>query len=275
MTTFHVMVNLENYQAFQGVLPPDLISGKERVAVGSCDGEGAVLGAVSLTLIDYQYTIDWIYVNEQARRRGVGSALMSRVFSVITGTGEVFPVSVFFPASPQREELYWFFKSIPGMTVSYSHQRTQIMPEAIRSSKALHRKIKERKNWQNLFALPASLQKQVMSEMNRLGQYVVSDYDEWKALMIPELCRCAFTGDSVSGILLVSSFSKEFLRLSYLYSTNVATLAEGLLQAVKIMEHSFPEKGLVFEALTEESQKLTDKLFPEAEQTDIYEALWM
>ena len=275
MTTHRVMISQENYQGFQGVLPPDLVSGKERVAVGCCDEEGTVLGAVSVNLIGFQYTIDWIYVEEEIRRKGVGSDLMAGVFDVIMGTGEYFPLSAFFPASSEREDLYWFFKSVYGMTVSFSHKRYHIRPEEIRESKALHLKVKERPKWQDLFELPIPVQKQVLSQLHRQGQYEVSDFDEWKEGMIQELCRCAFLGDKLAGVILVTGFSEDMLLLSYLYSTNAVVLSEGLLQTVKILEQSFPEKGLVFDTLTEESQKLAGKLFPEAECEEIYEAVWM
>lgn len=58
-----------------------------RISIGVVDEEDKILGAISYIVVRYEYVIDWVYVEPQVRRRGLGTGLVDKVIETIMPTG--------------------------------------------------------------------------------------------------------------------------------------------------------------------------------------------
>ena len=89
-------MNEENRIDFEKVFPKEIELTDLRVAIGAADENGVVLGAASYVLSDYEYNLDWIFVEPAARLSGVGTKLIEKIFDIMMKTGYVFPLTARF-----------------------------------------------------------------------------------------------------------------------------------------------------------------------------------
>ncbi|MBP3784094.1 MAG: GNAT family N-acetyltransferase, partial [Butyrivibrio sp.] len=67
-----VLIDDLNRGTFDSVIPETISLTDTRVAVACVDDKDYILGAVSYQVVGFEYVIDWLYVEPQARRQGVG-----------------------------------------------------------------------------------------------------------------------------------------------------------------------------------------------------------
>ena len=274
MVENYVLITKENYAGFEGVLTSNLISGKQRVSLGSFDEDGNVLGAVSFTLLDYQYEVDWLYVEPKVRRSKIGTHLMDKVIATATETMETYPISVRYSCESIDEPLYEFFMFYDKMDVNYSHDRYIVTPKDIAESSYLHSKYGKKFDVRCFFDEKEGIRKNLLETLRISGGYVIEDYELWEEKCVKELCQCIYVDDKPCDLLFIQKNEENSLELSYMVSTNPTGLAYLMMSVAKIIGEKYPDCDLKFDAINAESDRLARKLFPKAKKVSVYEAEW-
>ena len=272
METSYVYINENNRIYFDRVFPKEIDLAPFRVAVGVIDEERRVLGAISYILLNYEYSLDWIFVEPSVRRQGLGTQLVHETFRAMMHTGDLFPLSAQFEYTDENDELHTFFLSIRHMITTYSHERYYVTKDDIRGSVGLRRTQNSDVVSEYFFDKPEAEQKKVLSMLAREQTYEVADYERWKSSCVPELCKCVYVKNNLVDLIFMQKTADGNLELSYLYGKYPKGLFELLSETVKELEDRYPDTRLTFDALSEDSVKLAEHLFPRAKKAHIYEA---
>ena len=275
MNINYVQITKENLADFSSVLPQNFETAVSRISIGAYNDEGYVLGAVSLELIMVEYVIDWIYVHPEVRRQGIGAWLIQQILKAVIGIGELFPVVARYEVTEDDMQMHSFFLSCQDMTTSYSHERYYVTAKDIRGSDTLHRPVSSDLTTSLFFELQEEQQKKIITMLFSEQNYDVGDYDRWKKLCVPELCRCVFVKNSLVDLIFIQRLSEDQLELSFLYGKYPRGLFELLSLTVKDMEMLLPDCDLSFDAMSKESDNLAKHLFPRAKSVHIYEAQFL
>ena len=275
MEISYVLLDEENRGDFDSVFPEEIKLGPNRVAIGAVNEDAQVVGCISYCLMDYQYDIDWIYVEEAVRRQGIGIGLIDEVLKVVTGTGDLFPVSAMFEFSEKNDVMHTFFLSCVNMDTEYSHERYYVTADDVRNSAALHRSKSTEFTTGLFFDRPIEEQKRILARLAVEETYAVIDYESWKSACVPELCRCVYVRKELVDLVFMQKLPDGNLELSYLYGKYPKGLFDLLSDTVKEMERLYPEARLSFDAVTNESRQLADHLFPKANKVHVYEASFL
>lgn len=267
-----VLIEEENRADFDSVFPDMIELVPERVAVAAVDEEDRVLASISYRVINFEYVIDWIFVEPDFRRQGIGSYLINQVLSAVMQSGSIMPVTARFEFKEDGEALHTFFLSCQAMNTSYSHERYYVTPDEIKSSDALHRPVKAQHKVVPFFDQSVNEQKAILNMLSRQQAYTVLNYEKWKQECIPELCQCVFVNNNLVDLIFMRKLHDGNLDLSYLYGKYPRGLIELLGSIVRKMEALFPEASLVFDAMSDESMQLAKHLFPKSRTTHIFEA---
>ena len=266
------LLDESNFEKFENVLPPAFENSDNRICLGAYEDSGSILGAVSYQLINYEYIIEWLYVDQEFRRNGVGMGLINEVIRTIISTGDIYPVSAKFEYSDSDSAMHTFFLSCKQMITEYSHDRYHVTSGDIKNSAALHKGVTQDVKTEYFFDRPVDEQKQILSKLSIEGIYSVHDYETFKKECVQELCRCVFVKNNLVDLIIMQKLPSGNLELSYLYGKYPQGLFKLLSLTVSDMERLFPDVTLFFEAVNEESKQLADRIFPKAEKVHIYEA---
>ena len=272
MKVSFVALNDENRIYFERVFPREIELESFRVAVGAIDEEGKVLGAVSYVLMNYEYSLDWLFVEPQVRLQGVGRELVDQVCRIIMNTGDLFPLTAQFEFSNEDDELHTFFLSIRHFITSYSHERYYVTKDDIKQSQGLRKVVKTGVTTELFFDRPVEEQKKLLNMLMREQSYEVADYDRWKKSCVPELCKCIFAKNTLVDLIFVQRTADGNLELSYLYGKYPKGLMELISETLSNLEVYFSDYRLTFDALSDEGIRLAEKLFPKAKKAHVYEA---
>ncbi len=269
----YVLLDETNRKDFSSVFPAVIPEEGNRISLGAYREDGAVLGAVSYALNNYQFDIDWLYVDPEVRRQGVGTGLLHEIEEIMSGTGERYPLSARFTVSEDNTDLHRFFLFWQGAEVSYSHERYFVTAQDLKAAKPLHRKAKEQFQTGYFFDEPRDWQQRTLALLARSQGFSVADYETWKKECAPELCRCLKIRNNLVGLIFVQKDRKD-LELSWLYSNYPPGLHSLLTDTVADANRFHPKAALTFDAINEKSDQLARHLFPDARHTHIYEAWW-
>ncbi len=274
MDKYFVLLNKENIEEFKSVIPSDFPSENNRITIGCVSGEGAVLGAISMELLNYQYDIDWLYVEKSARLDKVATALLHEVFRAVNESLERYPVTARIIYDEEDSSVYDFFLSIEEMEVSFSHNMYIADPDDIATSDVLNDTIKKKIDLYDFFEVPINDQKKFLNMLKSTGQFQIPDYDLWKANCLPELCKCVLLKNKIAGAIFIQKRGEEDLCLSFLYSKNPTALLQMLTTTARDIQNNYPGACLYFETMDRDADSLAKKIFPEAEIVSVYEAWW-
>ena len=268
-----VLIEEDNRSDFAGVFPDAIELTDSRVAVAAVDDDDEViLGAISYKVVGYEYLIDWLYVEPQMRRRGIGTYMINQVLRAVVQSGEILPVTAQFEFREDDDLLHTFFLSCQIMTTTYSHERYYVSPEEIKASDALHRSVKAEHKIVQFFDQSENEQRIILNFLSKQQTYTVLDYEKWKEECVPELCQCVFVNNNLVDLIFMRKLSNGNLELAYLYGKYPRGLIELLGSTVSKMEALFPGASLTFDAMSDESLQLAKRLFPKAKTAHIYEA---
>lgn len=267
-----VLIENDNKKEFDSVFPATLDIIDSRVAVACVNDEDYILGAISYQVVGSEYVIDWLYVEPDARRQGVGTYLIDQVLRAVANSGEILPVTAQFEFREDDDELHTFFLSCQIMNTSYSHDRYYVSPDEVKASDALHRSIKAKHSIELFFDKPIDEQLKILHMLSIHETYDVTNYEAWKQECVPELCQCIYVNNNLVDLVFMRKLSNGNLELSYLYAKYPRGLLELLASTVAKMEALFPSASLTFDAFSDEYKMLADHLFPKARKTQVYEA---
>ena len=268
-----VLIEEDNRSDFDNVFPDAIELTDARVAVAAVDDEEEViLGAVSYKVVGYEYVIDWLFVEPQVRRQGVGTYLINEVLRAVAQSGELLPVTASFEIGEEDDGLRAFFVSCELLTTSYSHERYYVSPEEMKGSDALHKSAKTEHKIVNFFDQSEREQKIILSLLSKQQLYTVHNYEEWRKECAPELCQCSYVNDNPAELIFMKKLSNGNLELAYLYGKEPKGLIELLGSTLSKMEALFPGASLTFDAVNDESMQLAKHLFPKAKTAKVYVA---
>ncbi len=270
----YLLIDPGHQKDFSGVLPECLVTCGNTCAIGVYDDEGYILGAIAYRCEHFHYYVEWIFVDPAVRRQGIGSSLLRRLFTIIGGTGERYPVTCQVPFSPEEPELYDFLLSQQCADLAFSHDRYYVKSEDIRTSGELNMKCNYSLEQKLFFDLSEAEQKRILRQMEELKLFFVLDMEDWSSGYVPSLCRVILMNKSLMSLILVKELDSGVLELALLYSNYRRGLEELLLTDVGEVEAHFPDRELVFDAMTGEARRLAKHLFPNAKVSHIYEGEW-
>ncbi|MBP3274162.1 MAG: GNAT family N-acetyltransferase, partial [Butyrivibrio sp.] len=183
----YLQVNKNNLDLFMPVLPDGLVLADNRVTIGAFDEDEGCLGAVSFSLVGFEYVIDWIYVDEQFRLRGIGRSLINTVIDIVMKTGDRYPITARFEYDDENS-LYIFFLSLPDILTDFSHKRYYITSNDIRNITSLRKPSGQSTSTEPFFARSVNEQKRILAKLEYEETYTVADYDKWKETCEQDLC---------------------------------------------------------------------------------------
>lgn len=272
--THHILLKGNTRKPFESVFPLVFKDADNRISIGAYREDGAVLGALSLVLSDNQYTIDWLYVIPETRRQHIATGLIKEFQDFIVHTGERYPVSARFPVTGEDTSLHRFFLSLSGVDVAYSHERFYVTPDKIRKAAPIHLNTADSAQTMKFFENKEDWQRKTLRSLERTYGYTVTDYAAWKEDCVPELCLCLSVQNNLICGIFVQRAAEHMLELSWLYGKYPPGLFQLLAKAAQEAECLYPEDALTFEVINEKSEKLAQRLFPNARSVAIYEAGW-
>ena len=272
MNINYTLITEENRDSFDRVFPLSIDFSDVRVAVGAVDDDGLILGAISYIVVNFQYNIDWLYVEEEARRQGVGSALVEQVLKSIMQSGELLPVVARYEYSEENEGLHSFFLASDYMETAYSHERYELSPKDIQNADILYGESAFQFDIKSFFDIPEKEQQNILLKLKMDQSYSIIDMDAWKKECVPELSKCIYGKDGLAGFTIAGRISDETLELSYLYGKNPLSLMALLSECASEKEKLFPEYSVIFDTLSPKAEQLAKRLFPKVKAAHIYEA---
>lgn len=265
-----VLITEKNIKMFEGLLAESITPKADRLIFGAYDEEGYVLGTIACTYLEYEYSIDWLYVIPAARRCKVATALLECLLRAIDELGKA-PVSARFEARDDNG-LYEFFITRDGADVDYLCDRYYVSPKALWKSKTFLGALKRVKEDTSIcfFDAPAKTRHLLLEELS--DGYEIENLKEWKESAVKNLCRLTLAEGKPTGCIFVTTRNDGNLWLSYLYSTNSKDMMTLVNSAVKRMKAQCPDSTIVFDAVNDMSAKLAEDFFPNAVRVNIYEA---
>ena len=268
----YIQISEDNRDAFADVLPEKLKLKGKRVAVGAVDDEGTVLGAMSYILMEYEYIVDWIYVEPEMRRNHIGTGFIDLIIKMMRETGDAFPLTIRYEFADDDRLLHHFFISLSYMDSDYSHERYYITADEIKNASLPKRNADHEMKITNFFDETYDEQLKLLATIAAGGEYFVDEYSEWKEQCVSELCRVLYVGEEAVDLIFVQRLSDGNLELSYLYGKDPVGLLELISMSITDMIKLYPNASLVFDAINEESLKIAEYLFPDSKSVHIYEA---
>lgn len=256
---------------FEEVFPETLRGGKNRISIGAVRDDGAILGAFSAALKDYEIVLDWLFVHPAARRQGVATALMDQLRLFITDTGELYPTVASFPVTENNTSLHRFFLSLPGTEVSFSHDRYFVSPKRLQAVAKRIPTVSEVSEVKLFFDQPEEVQKKALEAEEESLELFVEDWEAFRESCEPELSRCLFRNGKLSNLLLIRKAGTD-LEIVWLYSSDQDGLYAVFRSCAGYVKEHYPEAGLTFDAMNRSVAQLGSFLFPHAEKEHIYQA---
>lgn len=265
-----ILITKDNYADFISVLPEKL-PGPYRTTIGAYDEDGYICGAISMQRNAEEYNLDWIYVVPSKRRQRIGSQLLERLNDMVKHI-DGYVIRAEFEAG-DSDSLYQFFLSDAleelYIDLDYLHDRYYIQPAELLALTE-NKLPKVRAKSLPFFELSQREQRVVLDQIS--DQYEIDDYTAWQAACEKELCHVIYTGEELAALIFITRRTDGNLELSYLYGPDPGKLAALLGYVCSEVLRLYPEAGMIFDAVNENSTALAGKLFPEAYTIPIYEA---
>ena len=273
MRVKYVLLTEDNIADFESVFPPDLKEDENRIAIGAFRSDGGAVGAVSCVQTSQEYALDWIFVEPEVRRGGIGTGLMNELREAVRLTGEVLPTGGSFPVNGDDVSLHRFFLNLADAEVSYSHRRYTVSPEDLQNAVLLH-KVSQNKKAEEFFAASEVMQRRILYALESCFGYEVTNPEKWNRDAVKELCLFTAREEDVTGCILVQKNGDRELELGFLYGASPDVTMGLLSLALQKKEALFPEASVSFETINEESEQLAERLFPDSAYAGVYELEW-
>ncbi len=271
----HILITEKNYEAFMKVLPLYGLQLKNRHAIGAYSDEGVVAGAISFTLADDRYFLDWLYVIPEYRNRGIATGLIHEIFSFIKTTGYIYPIEAEFEVADSNAPIYGMFISNEEFDVRYSHKRFYIEPKELSTSKALSKEYNIVYDEEFFFKLDKERQEKVLSQVNKENLLYIADYDEWKMTRAGSLCRVLSHDGKVVGCVFFNKRTDKYLELTYIFGKSSIVTMYMIITSAKLIMQEYPGYGIVYDTVGKGTESLSKKVFPDGKFINIYTAEWL
>ena len=174
-----ILITKNNKQLFASLLPGDVYSQGRHLVFGAYDDEGYVLGAIVGSYLEYECSIDWLYVHSEARRCGVAAGLLECLIAAVNASW-MCPVTARFEAASDNQ-LYEFFIAQEQMEMEYLFDRWYISPKALILSPILSKAEETARQFTalNFFECSGQRQRMILSLLSDLPNgYEVDDFKD-------------------------------------------------------------------------------------------------
>ena len=273
----YIVADLTNIKAFRSVLP-EYLADNIGTSLAAYEDDRSICGAVSFSYDGDGYLIDWIYVVPEKRLQGVGRGLVMEVKKLVSEVG-ICPVRIRFDAS-NNSGIYEFLLSLDGddvyVDMSYSHNRYKVTAGGFTGSDAINGLNVIKDASAKVYTITSFWDmddKEINHALTLAMDHIrIMDFDDFKKTCEKELCISAKKGDRLLAFSLVQRLPSGELNLSYLYSADQKALPLILNELAFYMMEYDKKQVIYFDAITEESELLARKIFPDATVESIYEA---
>lgn len=244
----------DSLEAFLDILPKDYQEKKNTIAIGCCDEEGYVKGVVVYRENFKECAIIWLYVYEEYRRQGIGSALineilknhadcygMKRIYTqiVVSYLNEESNLSVYFDYMISSIES--FFDSDIRFDKYQISKVYDISYEEIKTSAVCMRiasKMTKDLRGELFFELSESEKKDILRKLEKHG-YEVKDYEEWQQNCLKKLCLCRRDKGKMLALIICAIGENNNVEVQLVYSKNQQSLRELIVYAASVIKEEF------------------------------------
>ncbi len=270
----HILIDNDNHKDFNAVLPLSVLPDADRITIGAYTDEGDVAGAISFFLADCRYTIDWFYVTPPMRRQKVATGLLDEVFTFISKTGLIYPVSAEYEVTEDDDSLFSFFYERREMDTEFAFLRYYVRPVDLASSEELKRGVEVDLEDKEFFSLPRNDQNRYLDRMISDHIFLIEDKKAFEGVCIPKLSRVILKDGKLMAAIFIAGRNDGNMELSYLYSANPIATKLIISRVAADITAYYPRAKLIFDVVGENAAHMARKLFPKAKTVKIYESNW-
>ena len=267
-----VLIDEERKKDFSGVLPVDAEFGRQCIMLGAVDDEGRAVGSLIVSEDAEQYSVEWLFVDVNARRQKAATMLL-QAFESLIGTIGIKPVRCYFEADAEGI-LFSFFDSFdsPGFscTTTFSHNRYRIPARLFYESERLKKIRRNKLETKGFFDLPKKEQNRLLAMVS--DSYYISDMKGWEADCEKQLCLTVCSKDEPQAFLIVQKQGGKVLELSFIYSATPNALYELLQTAAMVASEVCSDSVIVLDAVFPKAEILAKGFFENTGVSHIYEA---
>ena len=228
-----------------------------------------------ITHEEASWSISFLYVREDLRRKGIGTMMLQEVLTPIAESGMFIPVEMTFMGEAAENGLLAFMEAQPNFTVDTENVFYRI-PAKLRRKSEEWKKLKGKESSaEEFYSLPAKMRNAFMNHLAEEGYEDFIDPDE--KIYDKHLCFAKVQDDAIIGAIFVRVHSEEELELSFLYTDgkHPKVVAEILGAAIEAADELYPAAEVWFSAITPESAGMADGMFGDMiEPENVYTAFW-
>lgn len=265
----NIQITMATMPAFEALVP-ETIHKEATISLGILE-EGIPSGVICLYYNDFHYTLTWIFVDEDKRRRGLGSALLEGATRMLREIEEVYPLNVTF--TTEDEELLGFFQAYEHFFVRRTASIYSIPADKRRGSSF----------YQKMLNLPrcecrsfydyekkecdAFLEK-VNNKSVKLADYLRRDMESFH----PGLSLAYGRNDIRAAFF--SKVSGNRIDMNVLFAEDLIALSMLLAAGVKRIEKDFPNYEVRVVCFKEQTEIFVRRFFEVKDMEFLLEADW-
>ncbi len=220
------------------------------------------------------WSIPFLYVREEDRRKGIGTMLLQNIMEPIADSDVFIPVEMYF-SGPNADGMSGFMGSQPNFSLEEDKSLYRIPAKLRRKNPEWKKLKKDSENVTEFFKIKPAQRNRFFAAVNEAGygRFVTTDESEYEN----HLTFGYLDGDKVTGALFTKKHSDEELELSFFYTDGKHPRAarELIGAAMEAADELYPDAEIWFCAVTPEASGIADGLFgEEIEPESIFIARW-
>ena len=246
---------MENYRIV--MLPPEEL-GEERIRLAVEAGDRLV-GRADVETTDSAWFITAIYVDEESRRKGYGTALVQHIVNTFDRGGVFMPIEAMYAEDDEVADA--FFKAQGNFSVAEQDCVVSVTPEQ-RAASPAYKRLSEKKRSKavSYFDLDKTTRTEFLKHLEDKGLRELADEPESE--FFKELCFATLENGKVSTAIFFKEHEDDELELSFLYAGKDAkTIMDVLSAAAHGIESDRPKSLLWYDEINEDVEKLSEGLF--------------
>ena len=237
--------------------------------------EDIPVGKIELEALDTIWYIEDIYVIEEKRRQGIGTAMVQHIVNTIDEDGMFIPIEAVYGGDGDYEDVDLFFKSQGNFTVTEGDALIRITPQ-MRSESAVFTKLAARKKQkaENFFNLEKKIRNEFLNHLANSGYDAFLEDSEEE--LAKDLCFASLKDELIEAAVFVREINDKEYEISFLYVRDDSlNLMDTISAAAKVFDEAHSDADLVFVGTNEDALKLAEGMFgTNMEKYSIKTARW-
>ena len=226
-------------------------------------------------ILEDETIIPWIYVDEDFRRRQVGTQmfmyLQNELEDKLLFTG--FSCEIVIDYDGGGLDLIGFFESIDAVDIAPKYCIYEVTPDIYKKTIAEH----------SIFNNPQKIMPSLLSDLPNYQiisfrnnpkvkeRYHVDQISKWGESIDNDLSICIVENDEVTSAIVISDMGEDKMSVELLYANGTKSLVELLIAFGKALLNKNNGKSLIFRPVNEKIMELAEGLFPEI---NVYGEVW-